>query len=239
MCVKALLCVFSVVSVLFCSVLFSSLFFALFFTILLFSVLLRSTLLCSSGLLCSALLFSLLLCFTLLFSNLDLNHISFDTQLGVTAPAGFFDPLGLSANIDQETFDQYRTAELKHGRVAQLAVLGYIVPEIYKFPGDIAPGVSFASIPNGIAAIEAVPTLGWLQMIFLIGAVDYWGLLTLGDTTGGKKSEAELIKAKVQELNHGRLAMIAILELLRHDSQSLIGGMYSGDHLITGLPFLY
>ena len=147
--------------------------------------------------------------------------------------------IGLSKDIDQDKFDQYRTAELKHGRVAQLAVIGYIVPEIFKFPGDIAPGVSFASVPNGIQAIEAVPALGWFQMIFLIGSVDYWGALTFGDTTGSGKTEEELEKAKNQELNHGRLAMIAILELLRHDSQSVVGGMYSGDHLITGLPFLY
>ena len=50
--------------------------------------------------------------------------------LGVTSPAGYFDPLGLAK--DQETFDQYRVSELKHGRVAQLAVIGYIVPEIFK-----------------------------------------------------------------------------------------------------------
>ena len=168
--------------------------------------------------------------------------MSFESELGVLPPVGYFDPLGLAANIDQETFDNYRTAELKHGRVAQLAVIGYIVPEVFKFPGEIAPGVSFASIPNGVAAIEAVPALGWFQMIFLIGAVDYWGFLTLGDTEGKGKSAEELEKAKTQELQHGRLAMIASLELLRHDSQQLIGGMYTEapyDHLITGLPFLY
>ena len=128
---------------------------------------------------------------------------------------------------------------MKHGRVAQLAVLGYIVPEIYKFPGFIAPGVTFESIPNGVAAISAVPALGWAQIFFLIGAVDYRGYLILGDTEGKGKTPEELKKAKDQELNHGRLAMIAILELLRHDSQQLIGGLYEGEKLITGLPFLY
>ena len=146
---------------------------------------------------------------------------------------------GLSKDIDAETFADYRTAELKHGRVAQLAVIGYIVPEIFKFPGEIAPGVTFESVPNGVAALAAVPALGWAQIFFLIGAVDYRGYLVLGDTTGGGKTAEELQKAQEQELSHGRLAMIAILELLRHDSQGVVGGMYSGDHLITGLPFLY
>jgi hypothetical protein len=93
----------------------------------------------------------------------------YSDALGVIAPTGFFDPLNLSSNIDQDTFDQYRTAELKHGRVAQLAVIGYIVPEFFRWPGEIAPGITFASIPNGVAAIDAIPSLGWAQMIFLIG----------------------------------------------------------------------
>ena len=40
-------------------------------------------------------------------------HASYENELGVIAPTGFFDPLGLSANIDQETFDAYRVSELK------------------------------------------------------------------------------------------------------------------------------
>ena len=131
-----------------------------------------------------------------------------------------------------------------------MAVLGYIVPEVLRFPGDIAPGVSFASIPNGIAAVEAVPSLGWVQMLFLIGFVDYRfttegsaGIFTSPNGIKEFATEEEALKATNQELNHGRLAMLAVLELFRHDSQMLIGGMYAGDatmgKLITGLPFLY
>ena len=176
--------------------------------------------------------------------------MSYEGEAGVTAPAGYWDPLGLASNIDEETFAFYRLAELKHGRVCQLAVLGYIFPEILRFPGDIAPGISFESIPNGLAAIEAVPALGWFQMIFLIGFVDYQ-LTTEGQAApftspqGVKsfKSDEEALTAANQELNHGRLAMLAVLELFRHDSQELVGGMYADDAvmkpLITGLPFLY
>ena len=176
--------------------------------------------------------------------------MDYSGEAGVTAPAGFFDPLGLSKDIDQATFDKYRAAELKHGRVAQLAVLGYVATETYKFPGEIAPGVTFESIPSGIAAIEAVPALGWMQMFFLIGYVDFY-LTTEGAAApftneGGVKqfaSAEEELELTNKELNNGRLGMLAILELLRHDSQSLIGGMYKGDevmgNLITGLPFIY
>lgn len=47
-------------------------------------------------------------------------------------------------------------------------------------------------------------------------------------------------KRTTQELQNGRLAMLAILELLRHDSQNLVEPDFDGlDNLITGLPFLY
>jgi hypothetical protein len=165
---------------------------------------------------------------------------SYENELGVVAPTGFFDPLGLSKDIDQETFDLYRTAELKHGRVAMLGVIGYVVQEVFRFPGEIAPGLKFADVPNGVAAISAIPALGWLQIFFLIGAVDYYGFL--GDFEAGKKpvGKDDLEELQLNELQNGRLAQLAILELLRHDSQNLVQPGFDGlDNLITGLPFLY
>ena len=174
--------------------------------------------------------------------------MTYSNEAGVTAPAGFFDPLGLSKDIDAATFAKYRSSEIKHGRVCQLAVLGYVAPETYRFPFDIAPGVPCSSIPNGIAAIEAVPALGWMQMFFFIGAVDY-ALETTGKSifapTGAKEfaSAEEELAMTNKEINNGRLAMLATLELLRHDAQGLVGGMYAGDaqmgNMITGLPFVY
>lgn len=115
------------------------------------------------------------------------------SEPGASGPLGFWDPAGnynkfstflnliirltsylMTSTIiiglakSEAAFADYRQAELKHGRVAQLAVLGYVVPEFFKFPGQIAPGISFESIPNGIKAIEAVPTGGWLQMLALV-----------------------------------------------------------------------
>jgi hypothetical protein len=166
--------------------------------------------------------------------------MSYENELGVIAPTGFFDPLKLSKDIDAATFDQYRTAEVKHGRVAQLAILGYVVPEFYRFDFDIAPGVACADVPNGVAAISSIPSLGWAQIIFFIGAVDYWGIL--GDFDIGKPDleAAEIEKRQLQELQHGRIAMLAFLELLRHDSQNFVSPGFDGlDNLITGFPFLY
>lgn len=165
---------------------------------------------------------------------------AFEDEPGVLAPTGYFDPAKLSSGISQETFDLYRMAELKHGRVSMLAVLGYVATETYRFPFDIAPGIPCADVPSGIAAIQAIPFLGWAQIIALIGAVDYYGFL--GDFDYGKLDlePEEYKKRQTQELQHGRLAMLAFLELIRHDSQNLAQPGFDGlDNLITGLPFIY
>lgn len=160
--------------------------------------------------------------------------MSFENELGVISPTGFFDPLGLSKSLDQVGFDKYRAAELKHGRVAMLAVVGYVTPEIFTWPGNVSPGLAFADVPHGIAAVQTIPALGLAQIFLLIGYVDYTG--NLGDFDGGKPifDASILEQRKLQELQHGRLAMLAIAELVRHDLSD--DGL---DHLITGLPFLY
>ena len=38
------------------------------------------------------------------------------TELGVQAPVGFWDPLGLSRGADAATFKRRRAVEIKHGR---------------------------------------------------------------------------------------------------------------------------
>ena len=93
--------------------------------------------------------------------------MSFENELGVLKPVGFWDPLGLSNGITQEKFDQYRTAELKHGRVSQLAVIGYLAQDNFRISGYLSPidKLKFDDITNGVAAITQVPILGWLQLI--------------------------------------------------------------------------
>lgn len=169
-----------------------------------------------------------------------LRAADYSNELGVISPTGFFDPCRLSAEIDQATFDQYRTAELKHGRVAQLAVIGYVVPEIFRWPGNVASGLKFADVPNGVAALGTIPFFGWLQIIGFVGLVDYYGFL--GDFDIGKPNlePQYLERRQLAELQHGRIAMLAFLELVRHDSQNLVQPGFDGlDNLITGLPFLY
>ena len=51
---------------------------------------------------------------------------SFDpkSQVGITAPLGFFDPLGFATGCGEDQFKLYQEAETKHGRVAMLAFVG-------------------------------------------------------------------------------------------------------------------
>jgi len=150
----------------------------------------------------------------------------FEGEIGALPPVGFFDPLKLSDGIDQATFDQYRAAELKHGRVAQLAVVGYLVQENYRLPGAIdLDGTTFDSIPNGVEAIGVIPSLGWLQLVASIG---YWELIGWEDKKGteigdygfylGKAPQgAQLTDLRTKEIQNGRLAMLAIGELITHN----------------------
>merc|ERR1719414_1510953 len=96
---------------------------------------------------------------------------AFEAELGVQAPVGFWDPLGFCKDGDVEDFKRRRETELKHGRVCMFATIGYMVPEYFKIPGYLAPsaGLKFAEVPNGLGAIEKVPTEGWLQWIALCG----------------------------------------------------------------------
>merc|ERR1712003_218469 len=94
---------------------------------------------------------------------------AFENELGVQPPLGFYDPLGLLDDADQERFDRLRYVEIKHGRIAMLAFLGNIITRAgIHLPGDIDfSGTSFDSIGNGWAAISgpnAVPQAGLAQL---------------------------------------------------------------------------
>jgi Chlorophyll A-B binding protein len=83
--------------------------------------------------------------------------MSYETMPGATAPIGYWDPLQLTSEKDATSFAFARAGEVKNGRIAMLAVIGYIVPEVFRFPGEIVPGLKFADIPNGIDAINVIP----------------------------------------------------------------------------------
>jgi len=68
--------------------------------------------------------------------------------IGALAPIGFFDPAGFAAKASPEELTRYREVEIMHGRFAQLAVLGFLLPEKYAADGTF--GDDFLA-PSGTA----------------------------------------------------------------------------------------
>jgi len=87
-----------------------------------------------------------------------------------------WDPLSISDSVSDEALMWFRAAELKHGRAAMLACVGYITGAAgITFPGDLANGVSFASV-NADGVFNAwgnVPVEGKLQILLLIFALEF------------------------------------------------------------------
>merc|ERR1719247_628975 len=53
------------------------------------------------------------------------------TLPGITAPLGFFDPLGFCSQVSEGRLCFFREVELKHGRVAMLATIGILASEAF------------------------------------------------------------------------------------------------------------
>merc|ERR1719242_2934906 len=99
---------------------------------------------------------------------------SLDTIEGASNPfPDGWDPAGLADLGTPATLAWFRAAELKHSRVAMAASVGWIVNEAgITFDGDIATGVSFASLGKGVQAWENVPDAGKLQILLAAGAIE-------------------------------------------------------------------
>ena len=158
--------------------------------------------------------------------------MSFETEIGAQPPLGFFDPLGLLKNADEDRFNRLRYVEIKHGRISMLAVLGHIVTTGgVRLPGDIDfHGTSFESIPSGLAALSVVPQAGLLQIVAFIGFLELAVMKDLvgSDLVGDFRNDAfdlgwdtftpeEQERKQGIELNNGRAAMMGILALMVHE----------------------
>lgn len=107
--------------------------------------------------------------------------------------------------------------EVKHGRIAMLAVLGHITTTSgIHFGGEIAYGTPFSSVANGLAGLfgpHAVPQQGLVQLIIFIGALDLGftnyakpevEAYCAGKAAAAGWSEGKLNSKKAIELNNGK-----------------------------------
>lgn len=162
---------------------------------------------------------------------------AFDKEVGVQVPLNFggeaWDPLGLLNDADQARFDRLRYVEVKHGRIAMLAVLGHITTSSgFRLAGDIDySGTSFASIKSGLAGLSDVPAAGLAQIIAFIGFLEVFIMKDVkgtaefpGDFTNeihdfgwDRFTAEEKINKRAIELNQGRAAQMGILALMVHE----------------------
>ncbi len=96
-------------------------------------------------------------------------HLAIETMEGVGPETGnkVFDPLNIAGSVSDPAVAWMRAAELKHGRVAMIATVGYLVTAAgIHFPGELAKGVTFASVAAAgpYDALSAVPAEGKLQI---------------------------------------------------------------------------
>merc|ERR1719443_1253070 len=155
---------------------------------------------------------------------------------GITAPLGFFDPIGLSTTVTGGKLLFYREVELKHGRVAMLAALGILVGEQFHplFGGDIDVPAAFAFQQTPLEAfwpaVVAAIAIPEIYSVFSfkepgLKSANQWTIRedhepgNLGfDPLGLKPTDPnELKEMQTKELNNGRLAMIATAGMIAQE----------------------
>jgi hypothetical protein len=160
---------------------------------------------------------------------------------GITAPAGYFDPLSFSTGLTSGKLMFYREVELKHGRVAMLAALGFVVGENYHplFGGNIDSPAIYAFQETPLQTF-------WGAVVFAMAIPEIYSVFTfdepgntnqeivgkeqwtvkldhepgnLGFDPLGLKPEDpdELVTMQTKELNNGRLAMIAVAGMIAQE----------------------
>jgi hypothetical protein len=123
----------------------------------------------------------------------------------------------------------YREAELMHGRIAMLAALGFIAPGFGTIPGE---GFGYT---NPLEAWGGVPSASLWQIFAFMGILEFRRIniiledgskYTAGDSQKWGQGEGrwnpfnfnyspeEYAEKQVQEVKHGRLAMIGLLGLI-------------------------
>jgi len=160
-------------------------------------------------------------------------------------PFGFFDPLGLSKDVDAGRLAFYREAEIKHGRVAMLAAVGFLFQEHYTFTGIDSPSYVSFEQPGLAGGV-------WLALAVMLGNVEGKSVEAFMKLDGGMLAEQnesktwrmkedhasgdlgfdplglkptnakDLKEMQSKEINNGRLAMIGIAGMV---AQELVNGM--------------
>ena len=117
----------------------------------------------------------------------------------------------------------YREAELKHGRVAMAACLGW-----YGTAAGVHPAFNSQLSSDPLKAAQQLPLIGWVQFVLGCGAIEWmaWQIkerpgYNPGDILGAAEwvdnTDEGWVDYQTKELQNGRLAMIAISGIFVQD----------------------
>ena len=185
---------------------------------------------------------------------------------GAQAPFGFWDPFGF-AKTSPEALTWYRAAELKHGRVAMVACMGFIaqsypltnmasVPlaKASLYPKLSTVDVTFgdlAAAGNPVEQFKLIPTLGLWQFAFVAGMIETYGEFQKPHyLRGGAIGRNTLIWDPVGQLIRGEPITDTLSDEVRAKKRNMelangrlamIGAMgFSAHYMIEGsVPFVF
>eukprot|EP00546_Thalassionema_frauenfeldii_P004340 CAMPEP_0178911480 /NCGR_PEP_ID=MMETSP0786-20121207/9724_1 /TAXON_ID=186022 /ORGANISM="Thalassionema frauenfeldii, Strain CCMP 1798" /LENGTH=305 /DNA_ID=CAMNT_0020583943 /DNA_START=56 /DNA_END=973 /DNA_ORIENTATION=+ len=164
-----------------------------------------------------------------------IGDVGFDPFGFSTVPVGpWFSGVGGERMGEIGNLAWYREAELMHGRIAQLAVLGFIWPGLFgTLPGNDWTGADAYSNTNPIEAFEQVPGFALLQIFVFMTSLEVRRIKIIneegasyqpGDLRWGQGAgrwnpfkldytPEEYAEKQLQELKHCRLAMVGVFGL--------------------------
>lgn len=146
-----------------------------------------------------------------------------DAVVGILPPVGFFDPLGFATGKSDEVMNYYRESELKHGRVAMAACLGW-----YITAGGVHPAFNSELSSDPLEAATQLAPVGWIQFFLGCGVIEYVAEkikerpgYNPGDLLGAAywvdNSDEGWVMYQNKEIQNGRLAMLAIMGIITQD----------------------
>ena len=155
-----------------------------------------------------------------------------ESVVGVQAPAGFYDPLGLVEKDGPEAFVRRRAVERKHGRIAMVAITGVLVHNAQiEFPGYLSKSadLKFSDVPDGLGGFFSIPAAGIAQILAFCALVElawwpannYSGDYGCGFFGTSYNDDPETKATKLNaELANGRLAMLGIAGAMFAEGQT-------------------
>ena len=186
---------------------------------------------------------------------------------GASAPLGYWDPAGIAEYGSDRTLAWFRAAELKHGRVAMVACMGFIaqsfpltkLADVPLAKSSLYPGLStvdvtfgdLAAAGNPVEQFKLIPTLGLWQFAFVAGMIETYGEFQKPHyLRGGAIGRNTLIWDPVGQLIRGEPITDTLSDEVRAKKRNMelangrlamIGAMgFSAHYMIDGsVPFVF